>query len=71
MHHLNSTLHWSELPGRLAATLEAHAEHDALCFIGTSFFQVGAAYKRVLHAGMLAGQAWDQPAFLPTSLGNC
>ncbi|KAL4446747.1 hypothetical protein ABPG77_007991 [Micractinium sp. CCAP 211/92] len=43
VHHLNSTLHWSELPARLVATLEAHAEHDALCFIGTSFFQVGAA----------------------------
>ncbi|KAL4425429.1 hypothetical protein ABPG75_009445 [Micractinium tetrahymenae] len=43
VHHLNSTLHWSELPGRLADSLEAHAEHDALCFIGTSFFQVGAA----------------------------
>lgn len=43
VHHLNSTLHWSELPGRLAATLEEHAEHDALCFVGTSFFQVGVA----------------------------
>ncbi len=60
VHHLNSTLHWSELPGRLVATLEAHAEHDALCFIGTSFFQVGAACKRVLHQVMLAGQAFVQ-----------
>lgn len=46
VHHLNSTLHWSELPGRLAATLEEHAEHDALCFVGTSFFQVGLLQPR-------------------------
>ncbi|KAI7846206.1 hypothetical protein COHA_000276 [Chlorella ohadii] len=43
IHHLNGRLHWSELPGRLASTLEQHAERDALCFIGISFFEVGAA----------------------------
>jgi fatty acid desaturase len=43
LHHLNSQLHWSELPGQFAATLEQHAAHDALCFVGISFFEVGAA----------------------------
>ena len=27
-HHLNSRLHWSELPGRFRETLDAHAAED-------------------------------------------
>ena len=37
-HHLNSRLHWSELPGKLLATLPQHAEES------------GAANRRVLAA---------------------
>ena len=41
VHHLNSSTHWSEMPARFAASLAQHAEHDALCFVGISFFEVG------------------------------
>ena len=61
VHHLNGRLHWTELPTRFAATLEAHAEHDALCFVGTSFFQVGCGvdelHRTCPHATLFACSA--------------
>ena len=47
LHHLNGCLHWSEMPGRMVATLEQHAAHDALCFVGIHFFQVWLCGGRV------------------------
>ncbi|KAG2450768.1 hypothetical protein HYH02_004605 [Chlamydomonas schloesseri] len=41
LHHLNSRLHWSELPQRFIDTLAAHDENDALVFRGIGFFDVG------------------------------
>ncbi|EFJ49187.1 hypothetical protein VOLCADRAFT_120780 [Volvox carteri f. nagariensis] len=41
IHHLNSRLHWSELPKRFIATMSAHDENDALVFRGIGFFDVG------------------------------
>ncbi len=51
LHHLNGRLHWSELPGRLAATLEQHAERGALCFIGISFFEASLYWKHIWGVG--------------------
>ncbi|KAI3434847.1 hypothetical protein D9Q98_002901 [Chlorella vulgaris] len=53
LHHLNSQLHWSELPAQFAATLEQHAAHDALCFVGISFFEIGAAVMAGKYAFLL------------------
>ncbi|GLI64976.1 hypothetical protein VaNZ11_008384 [Volvox africanus] len=41
IHHLNSRLHWSELPQRFIDILGAHDENDALVFRGIGFFDVG------------------------------
>lgn len=56
VHHLNPRLHWSELPARFAASLEAHAEHDALVFVGTSFFQASTRNPFPSSSGWLAGE---------------
>lgn len=41
IHHVNSKLHWTQLPVRFMETLEKHAEEDALVFDGLSFFEIG------------------------------
>eukprot|EP00850_Spirogloea_muscicola_P011254 SM000069S20691 [mRNA] locus=s69:213200:215070:+ [translate_table: standard] len=41
VHHVNSKLHWTELPKRFIETLGKHAEEDALVFNGLGFFDVG------------------------------
>lgn len=51
VHHINGRLHWSELPGRFAATLEQHAERGALCFVGISFFEASVRVGLWLHGG--------------------
>ena len=61
VHHLNGQLHWSELPTRFAATLEQHAEHEALCFVGISFFEVRMGG---LEGGWAGGWAGAQGAWL-------
>eukprot|EP00887_Chlorella_sp_A99_P005783 scaffold1.g5783.t1 len=43
VHHLNSQLHWSELPAKFADCLEQHAAEGALAFVGIGFFDVGLA----------------------------
>ena len=43
VHHVNSRLHWSELPRRFAATLDAHEAHGVLVFRGIHFMDVGIA----------------------------
>eukprot|EP00898_Chlorokybus_atmophyticus_P001272 jgi/Chlat1/2145/Chrsp17S02722 len=41
VHHVNSKLHWSELPAKFVDTLDKHAEEGALVFEGVGFFDVG------------------------------
>ncbi|KAG2493498.1 hypothetical protein HYH03_008314 [Edaphochlamys debaryana] len=41
IHHLNSRLHWSEMPQKFIDTLQAHDDNDALAFRGIGFFDVG------------------------------
>lgn len=64
LHHLNGRLHWSQLPARLGETLEEHAAHDALVFVGTSFFQVGHIRGCSGAAGAIL---WASPA----ATGRC
>ncbi|KAK9810976.1 hypothetical protein WJX73_002930 [Symbiochloris irregularis] len=40
-HHLNSQLHWSELPQQFASTLAEHGRQRALVFEGIGVFEVG------------------------------
>jgi len=41
VHHINSTLHWSELPSGFLKNLDKCSEEDALTFNGVGFFEVG------------------------------
>ena len=43
VHHVNSKVHWSELPEKFIETLEDFAENDGLIFDGLGFFDVGLA----------------------------
>jgi fatty acid desaturase len=43
VHHVNSNVHWSELPEKFIETLEDFAENDGLIFDGVGFFDVGLA----------------------------
>lgn len=43
IHHLNSKLHWAELPEQFVATLDQFAKNDGLIFDGVGFFDVGIA----------------------------
>ena len=43
MHHVNSRVHWSELPSKFLASLDDYAENDGLIFTGVGFFDVGIA----------------------------
>ncbi|KAG1658666.1 hypothetical protein FOA52_007872 [Chlamydomonas sp. UWO 241] len=43
LHHLNSRLHWSQMPQQFVKTMREHAERDALSFSGIGFFDVGLA----------------------------
>ncbi|KAK9820238.1 hypothetical protein WJX72_007814 [[Myrmecia] bisecta] len=43
VHHLNSKLHWSELPLRFIATIDQHACENALVFENIGFFDIGVA----------------------------
>ena len=40
-HHVHPWCHWSELPRKFVAELDKYAEHDAVVFEGTDFFEVG------------------------------
>ena len=55
VHHVNGRMHWSELPGRFAATLEQHAERGALCFVGISFFEASVRVGLCLVGGRILG----------------
>lgn len=41
LHHVNSKIHWSDLPFRFMDSLDKHAQEDALVFEGIAFFDVG------------------------------
>lgn len=41
IHHVNSKIHWCDLPQKFMDTLDKHAEEDALVFEGIGFFDVG------------------------------
>ena len=43
VHHVNSRVHWSELPSKFLASLDDYAENDGLIFTGVGFFDVGIA----------------------------
>jgi len=43
VHHVNSRVHWSELPTKFLASLDDYAENDGLIFTGVGFFDVGVA----------------------------
>lgn len=43
IHHINSKLHWSELPEQFLATLDQFAKNDGLIFDNVGFFDVGLA----------------------------
>lgn len=43
IHHLNSKLHWTQLPVQFMETLGKHGEEGALVFEGIGFFDVGLA----------------------------
>eukprot|EP00894_Picocystis_sp_ML_P003519 jgi/Pico_ML_1/54036/g455.t2 len=43
IHHLNSKLHWTQLPIQFMETIEKHIEEGALVFEGIGFFDVGLA----------------------------
>lgn len=40
-HHMNSQLHWSELPERFLSTVAEHGRHEALVFQDIGVFDVG------------------------------
>jgi len=42
IHHLNSRLHWSEMPQKFIDTIDQHGREGALTFKGIGFFEVGA-----------------------------
>jgi fatty acid desaturase len=46
VHHVNSRVHWSELPSKFLASLDDYAENDGLIFTGVGFFDVGIAVMR-------------------------
>jgi len=41
VHHINSRLHWSEMPQRFLDELPTYAAKEAICFNGLHFFEVG------------------------------
>eukprot|EP00899_Mesostigma_viride_P003359 jgi/Mesvir1/13023/Mv06020-RA.1 len=41
VHHVNSKVHWSEMPAQFLSTLDRHVQEDALVFEGIHFFDVG------------------------------
>lgn len=43
VHHLNSKLHWADLPKRFLETLDKQAEERCLVFCDIDFMQVGIA----------------------------
>ena len=42
-HHVNSMVHWSELPSRFADAVQTFADEDALVFDGLNFDDLGVA----------------------------
>jgi len=63
IHHLNSKLHWTQLPIQFMETIEKHIEEGALVFEGIGFFDVGLA----VFTGRLDWLA-DRCVFLQESL---
>jgi len=43
IHHINSRVHWSELPDKFIDTVDKHRAEDAFVFRGIGFFDVGFA----------------------------
>lgn len=41
IHHVNSRVHWSDMPQRFLDTLGEHAEKESINFVGLHFMQVG------------------------------
>ena len=40
-HHINSRIHWTDMPSHFMKNLEKYAEHDALIFDQLGFFDIG------------------------------
>ena len=41
IHHINSRVHWSDMPQRFLDWLPQHAEKESINFVGLHFMQVG------------------------------
>ena len=48
-HHVNSRLHWTELPWHFYENIEKFAEHDPMVFEGLSFMDVGIHIMAGMH----------------------
>lgn len=40
-HHLNSQVHWTDLPYEFLKNIDKYAEHDVMVFDGLSIFMAG------------------------------
>lgn len=40
-HHVNSRIHWTDLPFEFLDNLEEYAKHNAICFNGIGQFDIG------------------------------
>ena len=40
-HHINSQVHWTDMPSQFLKNLEKYAENDAVVFDGLGFFDIG------------------------------
>ena len=45
VHHINSRLHWTQLPGHFIENVDNYVKNDAIVFQGIGFFEVGLFVK--------------------------